>query len=161
VAKRKGAEAVEAAREWRASHRYARISPQKAQLVSNLIRGRPVSEAQALLRSTPKKAALLFDRVLLSAIANADTQGNADVERLFVRQAVAHDGARWKRWRPGPRGRGMPIIKRTSHLEVVLRERPEQPEKSKKSEKSAKSEKPARRSAARAREAESAKSEKK
>ncbi len=110
-------------REWRAVHCYARISPQRAGLVANLIREKGVDEARHILRSTNKKAALLFDRVLLSAVSNADTVGKADVERLYVSKAVADCGSTWNRWRAGPRGRVKRILKRTSHLEVVLRER--------------------------------------
>jgi len=115
-------------REWRALHRYARISPQKAGLVAQLIAGQSADRARQILRSSKKKAALLLDRVLISAIANADSVGGADVESLYVSRAVATDGPRWKRWRAGPRGRGMRIIKRTCHLEVVLAERKKEEE---------------------------------
>ena len=126
MARERGTAEPAAKREWRAVHRYARSSAQKARLVIDRIRGRDIEEAQRILKTTNKKAALLVDRVLRSAIANADTVGRVDVERLYVSKAVADGATIWKRWRPGPRGRSLRIRKPTCHIEVVVAERTEE-----------------------------------
>ena len=113
------------AREWRAIHRYARSGTRKVQQVVDLIRGKDVETAQRTLRTTNRKAAFLVDRVLRSAVANADSVGSADVDRLFVSRAVVGRGTIWRRWRPGPRGRTMRIRKPTCHIEVAVAERSE------------------------------------
>ena len=101
--------------------RYAHISPTKAQPVMSLIRGKPVSTALDLLRASPKRAAYMIDKVLRSAMANAEQNGNVDVDDLVVVKAAADTGSnRIKRWRPGARGRGGPYIKRMSHLFVEV-----------------------------------------
>lgn len=116
------ATAATAKRNWRAVHRFARISPRKAQLVVALIRGRKVDDAVDILRFTDKKAAGLVDKVLRSAIANANEQ-EADVRRLFVAEAKVDCGAAFQRFRPKDRGRAHQILKRTSHITVVVAER--------------------------------------
>lgn len=107
---------------YRATHRYARISPRKARLVAGLIRGRGVNEALDLLQFTHKRASVMFNRVLRSAIANADEQ-EATVSRLVVSEARVDEGPTIDRWRPKDRGRAHPIAKRTSHIIVSVRER--------------------------------------
>ena len=106
---------------YRAVQRQARISPLKVQPVMALIRGKSVTEALDLLRGSPKRAAYLIDKVLRSAMANAEQQGEVDVDDLMVTKAVADKGAfTLKRWRPGARGRGGPYQKKFCHLTIVV-----------------------------------------
>jgi large subunit ribosomal protein L22 len=109
-------------RQWRARHRYARVSARKARLVVDLIRNLPVNKAQDVLRFTRKRAAPLISKVLASAIANANEQ-EADVRNLWVVEARVDEGPFFRRWRPKDRGRAHEILKRTSHLTVVVEER--------------------------------------
>ena len=105
---------------YRAIHRNAPVSPFKARGVADLIRGKSVNEAREILRYTNKRAAYLFERVLHSAVANADEAGGADADELVVARAWVDEGLRLKRWKAGPMGRVRPIIKRRSHLGVEL-----------------------------------------
>jgi len=114
--------ATEEKRQWRAKHRYARISARKARLVVDLIRGLPVNKAQDILRFTRKRAAPLISKVLASAIANANEK-EADVRKLWVSEARVDEGPFFRRFRPKDRGRAHEILKRTSHLIVVVEER--------------------------------------
>ncbi len=116
------AEAPSIARQWRSTHRYARISPRKARLVADLIRGLHVNAAQDVLRFTQKRASKLVERVLKTAIANANEQ-EADVRRLFVTDARIDEGPYFRRWRPKDRGRAHQILKRMSHIIVTVQER--------------------------------------
>jgi large subunit ribosomal protein L22 len=111
------------ARTWKSTHRYARISPRKARLVTGLIAGRPADEALTLLKFTRKRASVLVDKVLRAAMADADEQ-EADVRQLFVHEARVDEGPTIKRWRPKDRGRAHPINKRTSHIVVAVGEGP-------------------------------------
>ena len=104
---------------WQAIHRYARISPQKARLMAALIRGCDVQDALNVLKFTPNRAAGMFSKVLTSAVASAN-EAEADVERLYVAEARADEGPTMKRIHPKDRGRVHPILKRTSHLRVVV-----------------------------------------
>lgn len=106
---------------WQAAHNYARISPRKARLVADLIRGRDVQDALDILKFTHNRAAGMFAKVLTSAVANAN-EAEADVDLLYVRDASADEGPTMKRWRPKDRGRAHPINKRTSHLRVAVEE---------------------------------------
>ncbi len=110
------------AREWKAIYRFARISARKARLVADLIRGRRVNDALDVLRFTEKKSSGLVDKVLRSAMANASEQ-EADVRLLFVKEVRVDEGPFFKRFRPKDRGRAHPILKRTSHISVVVAER--------------------------------------
>ena len=101
----------------------ARISPRKARLVADLIRGTDLDEALRICQFTPKKAAELFRKLLLSARNNAD-QKNYDVDNLFVERAFVDEGYTMHRWRAMPMGRAGKIRKRSSHLTVVLSEKP-------------------------------------
>lgn len=103
-------------------HRYARISPRKARLVMDLIRDQHVNVAQDILRFTNKGASRLIDRVLNSAIANANEK-EADIRALYVTEARVDPGPYFRRWRPKDRGRAHPIAKRMSHLLVAVQER--------------------------------------
>ena len=107
---------------FKATHRYARIAPRKARLVLDLIRGRDVDDALALLKFSKKRAAVLVDKVIRSAVANAGEQ-EADTGALFVKEAWADPGPTMKRFMPKDRGKAYNIMKRTSHLVVSLEER--------------------------------------
>lgn len=104
----------------RAIHRNARMSPQKVREVAREVQGMPVSKALALLAYTPKKAAVLIGRVLQSAIANAVNNNGLDEETLYVQLCTATDGLKMKRIMPRARGSAAPIIKRMSHITVVV-----------------------------------------
>ena len=107
---------------FKATHRFARIAPRKARLILDLIRGRDVEDALALLKFSKKRAAVLVDKVVRSAVANAGEQ-EADTGALFVKEAWADPGPTMKRFQPKDRGKAYSIMKRTSHLVVSLDER--------------------------------------
>ncbi|MBX5492474.1 MAG: 50S ribosomal protein L22 [Chloroflexi bacterium] len=98
-------------------------SPQKAGLVADVIRGKSVEEALNILRFLPQKAARHYLKVVQSAAANAETNFNLDPAELVVVRATADKGRTLKRYRPKARGRVGPILKRSSHLTVVVAER--------------------------------------
>jgi len=108
--------------DWRSSYRYAPLSPRKARLVAELITGRSVQDAMDILKFTRKRAAPMIDKVLKSAVADADEQ-QADVESLYVSSArVDEAGIRvgTKRWMPKDRGRAHPISKKACHIHVTV-----------------------------------------
>jgi large subunit ribosomal protein L22 len=114
--------------EFRAEARYMRVSPQKARLVLDLIKGQKVEDARNTLLFTKKRVAATVGKLLQSAIDNASflsTEKNLDVDldQLYVKNAVASDGPRMKRIRPAPMGRAFRYVRRISHLEIVLAER--------------------------------------
>jgi large subunit ribosomal protein L22 len=114
--------------EFRAEMRYLRVSPQKARLVLDLIKGRRVEEARNTLMFTKKRVASHVGKLLQSALDNANflaTEKGLDVEidNLYVKRAVANDGPRMKRIRPAPQGRAYRYQRRISHIELVLAER--------------------------------------
>ena len=108
--------------EVRAVTRYVRIAPRKARLVTELIKGKPVEEALIILRFVPKKAARLVDKTLRSALANAEQNPNIDVDTLYIKRIFVDGGPTMKRWRARAMGRATRIIKRTSHITVILDE---------------------------------------
>ncbi len=103
--------------------RYVRISPRKARLVIDLIRGKSVDEALSILRFTPRAASPIIEKVLRSAVANAEHNNNMSTERLFVEKAYVDEGPIMKRFRPRAQGRASRINKRTSHITVVVSEK--------------------------------------
>ena len=105
------------------THRFARISPSKAKLVTDLIRGKGFEEADTLLRFCKKRAAVLVRKVLHSAAANAAQRGELKPRDLFVSEARVNEGVTMKRFQPKDRGRAHPIIKRTTHIVVAVAER--------------------------------------
>ncbi len=107
---------------YKASHRFARIAPRKARLVADMIRGLPVDDALTALEFSKKRAAWYLKAVLKSAIANAE-EGEADVSSLYVHESRVDEGPTIKRFQPKDRGRAHPILKRSSHLHLVLDER--------------------------------------
>jgi large subunit ribosomal protein L22 len=114
--------------EFRAEKKYLRVSPQKARLVLNLIKGRRVEDARNTLLYTKKRVAAHVGKLLQSALDNANflsAEKNLDVEidNLYVKSAIANDGPRMKRIRPAPQGRAFRYQRRISHIELVLAER--------------------------------------
>jgi large subunit ribosomal protein L22 len=114
--------------EFRAEMRYLRVSPQKARLVLDLIKGRKVEEARNTLLFTKKRVAAHVGKLLQSALDNASflsAEKNLDVEidNLYVKSAIANDGPRMKRIRPAPQGRAYRYQRRISHITLVLAER--------------------------------------
>jgi len=114
--------------EFRAEARFMRVSPQKARLVLELIKGRRVEEARNTLLFTKKRVAATVGKLLQSAIDNANFLStekglDVDLDNLYVKQAVANDGPRMKRIRPAPMGRAFRFVRRIAHLEIVLAER--------------------------------------
>jgi large subunit ribosomal protein L22 len=110
-----------------AQARFIRVSPQKARLVVDLIRGQRAEEALQTLRFTKKRVAKEVEKTLRSAIANAerkaeDSGESLDVDALFVTRCFVNEGPRWKRLRPAPMGRGFRYQKRTSHIIVEVAE---------------------------------------
>jgi large subunit ribosomal protein L22 len=110
--------------EFRVQTRFARVSPQKARLVLDLIRGRTVPEARTVLAFTPRAASREIDRVLASAVANAESAHGLDGDELVVLEAYADEGPTLKRWRARARGRVNRIRKRTCHITIVVAESP-------------------------------------
>lgn len=100
-----------------------RIAPRKVRLVIDLIRGKNIKEAQAILMFTPRGASPIILKVLNSAIANAEHNNNANTEILYVKEVFVNEGVRIKRLLPRAKGRGDIIKKRTSHVTVVVAER--------------------------------------
>lgn len=111
--------------EAKAVARYIRISPRKARLVADLVRGKEVGEALTILRFTPRKAARLIEKVLNSAIANAEHNLELATDSLIVRRAFVDEGPTMKRWRPRAFGRANRINKRMSHITIVVGEKEE------------------------------------
>jgi len=102
---------------------YARISSRKVKTVIDLIRNKNAGEALAILKLTPKAASELVEKLLKSAIANAENNHGMDTEKLYVAEIFANQGPTLKRVRPRAQGRAFRIRKRTSHITVVLKER--------------------------------------
>ncbi len=110
-------------REARAVLRHVRAQPRKVRIVLDLIRGKPAGEALAILRFVPNRAARLVDGVLRSAIANATHNYDLDADLLYVAATTADQGPVAKRIHPRARGQAFPILKRTTHITVVVRQR--------------------------------------
>jgi large subunit ribosomal protein L22 len=106
-----------------ARNRFIRMSPRKLRLVCDLIVGKKVERALSILEFTPKRAAKVVAKALLAAVANARDQQNVDEDRLFVKRAAADTGPTWKRSMPRAHMHVTPILKRTSHLTVVVEEK--------------------------------------
>jgi large subunit ribosomal protein L22 len=114
--------------EFRAQVRFTRVSPQKARLVLDLIKGRKVEDALNTLVFTKKRVAATVEKLLRSALENANYLSSekgidVDVDKLYVKEAVANDGPRMKRIRPAPMGRAFRYVRRIAHIEIVLAER--------------------------------------
>jgi large subunit ribosomal protein L22 len=114
--------------EFRAEARFMRVSPQKARLVLDLIKGRRVEDALNTLTFTKKRVAPTIEKLVRSALDNANFMStekglDVDVDNLYVKRAVANDGPRMKRIRPAPMGRAYRYVRRISHIEIALAER--------------------------------------
>jgi large subunit ribosomal protein L22 len=114
--------------EFRAQARFMRVSPQKARLVLDLIKGRRVEDALNTLVFTKKRVAATVEKLLRSAVENANYLSSekgldVDVDNLYVKRAVANDGPRMKRIRPAPMGRAYHYVRRIAHIEIELAER--------------------------------------
>jgi large subunit ribosomal protein L22 len=108
--------------EVKASAKYMRISPRKVHKVLGAVKGKPVETALNTLKLMPQKAAGILEKVIRSAVANADQNPDIDIDLLVVRNVVADQGPTLKRWRARARGRATRILKRTSHITVILDE---------------------------------------
>ena len=109
--------------EARAILKYARISPRKVKIVMDLIRNQDADKAMAILKFTPKSACEYLEKLLASAMANAENNHNMDVNNLYVAECYAGAGPILKRIRPRAHGRAYHIYKRTSHITLVLKEK--------------------------------------
>jgi len=109
--------------EVRAVAKYVRISSQKVRLIMDQIRGKRVEEALNKLSYAPQKGAFILKKLLNSAVANAGTNSNIDVDNLYIKRVYADEGPTLKRFRPRAMGRATRIRKRTSHLTVILDEK--------------------------------------
>lgn len=106
----------------RAVLKNVRITPRKARLVVDLVRGKKVQYALDLLKLTNKKAAPMIYKMIESAVANAKNKSTVDVDRLIVSEGFVDGGTTMKRWLPRAQGRATPIQKRTSHITIKLKE---------------------------------------
>ena len=109
--------------EARAILRHVRISSRKVKIVADLIRGKDVNEALAILRYTPKSASEILEKLLKSAIANAENNHNMTSNNLYIAEIYANQGETLDRIRPAAKGSATRIRKRTSHITIVLREK--------------------------------------
>mgnify|MGYP003583091791 FL=1 len=109
--------------EVKAVAKYIRISPQKARLVADVVRGMDAGQALTTLRFMPKKGAAIIRKVLESAVANADQTDTIDVDMLYVKEILVDGGPMLKRFRPRAQGRATRILKRSSHITVVVDEK--------------------------------------
>lgn len=109
--------------EVKASLKHARVGAQKARLVADMVRGKDVSSAIKILTFMNKKSALLFKKLIESAVANADQKKTLDLDKLYVKTVWVDQGSVLKRFRPRAQGRAAGIRKKLSHINVVLDER--------------------------------------
>jgi len=110
-------------REASATLKYARISARKVKIVADLIRGKDIDEALAIVKFTPKASSEIIEKLLKSAIANAENNHEMKTESLYVAEIYANQGPTLKRIRPAAKGSAVRIRKRTSHTTIVLKER--------------------------------------
>ena len=104
----------------RATQRYARISPQKVRMIADAIKGKPAGAAINALKFMPQKSAAIVEKIVRSAVANADQNSDIDVDTLIISNVIVDGGPTLKRFRARARGRGTRILKRTSHITVIL-----------------------------------------
>ena len=113
---------MEGIQEARAELKYARISARKVKIVADLVRGKNVDEALAIMKFTPKASTEILEKLLKSAIANAENNHGMKHEKLYVAEIFANQGPTLKRIRPAAKGSAVRIRKRTSHITIVVRE---------------------------------------
>ena len=109
--------------EVKASAKEMRVSPRKTRLVAENIKMQPVDEALNRLKFSPKKPAKVLYKVLYSAISNAEHETNLDIDNLYVKRVQIDEGPTWKRIRPRAMGRATRILKRTSHIKIIVDEK--------------------------------------
>ncbi len=115
--------------EFNASHMHARISARKARYVVDLVRGKDVNEALDALKFLNRRAKPMVEKVIRSALANAEQNVDVDIDNMVISRAVVDEGPLLGgrgRWRPISRGRAVPILKRTSHIKITLSEKTEE-----------------------------------
>ena len=110
-------------KEARATLNNARISARKVKIVADLIRGKNAEEALAIVKFTPKASSILIEKLLKSAMANAENNHDMKADKLYVAEIYANQGPTLKRIRPAAKGSAVRIRKRTSHITIVLKER--------------------------------------
>jgi large subunit ribosomal protein L22 len=108
--------------EVRAVSKYVRISPRKVHKVIGAVKGEPVENGIQILKFMPQKAASILEKIVRSAVANADHNADIDIDSLVIHNIIADQGPSLKRWKARARGRGTRILKRTSHITVILAE---------------------------------------
>ena len=108
--------------EVRAVSKYVRISPRKVHKVIGAVKGKPVESGIQVLKFMPQKAASMLEKIVRSAVANADHNADIDIDSLVIHNIIADQGPSLKRWKARARGRGTRILKRTSHITVILAE---------------------------------------
>lgn len=106
----------------RASGKYMRISPQKVRQIVGAVKGKPVESGLNVLKFMPQKAAQMVEKIVRSAVANADQNPDIDVDLLVIKSIIVDEGPMLKRFRPRARGRATRILKRTSHITVIVGE---------------------------------------
>jgi len=111
--------------ETKAVARYLRVSPRKARQVIDLVRGRDVGDALSVLKYTPRKAARMIEKVINSAVANAEHNNELEADNLYIKKAFVDEGPTMKRWRARAFGRATMIRKRMSHITIVVDEKEE------------------------------------
>ena len=109
--------------EAKAVAKFVRIAPRKVRVVMDLVRGKNVADAYAILKFTPKAGADVVEKVLCSAVANAENNFEMDMEKLYVKTAFVDQGPTMKRIHPRSRGQAFKILKRTSHVTIVVDEK--------------------------------------
>jgi large subunit ribosomal protein L22 len=107
----------------RARGKFLRISPQKVRLVADVVKGKPVEIGLNVLKFMPNKAAGLVEKILRSAVANADQNAKLNVDSLVIKNVVVDGGPTMKRFSARARGRGTRILKRSSHITVIVAQR--------------------------------------
>ena len=108
--------------EVKATHRHVRISPQKVRMIVDAIKGKPAEAAINALKFMPQKSSGIVEKIVRSAVANADQNTSIDVDELVVQNLIVDQGPSLKRFKARARGRGARILKRTAHITVVLAE---------------------------------------
>jgi large subunit ribosomal protein L22 len=111
--------------ESQAKSRYLLVTPRKARLVIDMIRGRSVEQALGILEFSAKRAGRMIAKTVKSAVANAENAQSVDVDKLYIARAYVDEGPTLKRFMPRAHGRATPIMKRTSHVTIVVDERTE------------------------------------
>ncbi len=111
--------------EVRAVSKYLRTSPQKVRMLVGAVKGKPVEKGLDILKFMPQKAAAMVEKTVRSAVANANQNPDIDVDSLIIRNVIADQGPTLKRFRARARGRGARILKRTTHITVILTEESE------------------------------------